>query len=58
MLALAIGWLTLRRHATSATRRQKAGFLAATAAYVGLMVTAYVQAMREQSVVSPDLVTW
>lgn len=57
VVALVVMWLASRRGGPGPRQQRRVVWFAA-AAYLGLMATALVQAQREQSVVSPDVVTW
>ncbi len=58
LLALVMGWLASRDIVSSNAADQRRAIVASAVAYGGLMITAAVQALRGQSVVAPDALTW
>lgn len=57
LAALVVAWLARRRGGPGLEQQRRVVWLVATT-HVGLMATALVQALREQSVVAPDALTW
>ncbi len=56
-IALAVGWLAATDRLLMSQAMQRRIVWVSAAGYLGLMITAFVQAQRGQSVVAPDLLT-